>query len=538
MSRLSVRVRATLAATAIVAVALGVAAVVLVGVLKGSLVDSASAEAARRAHGTAVMITASPGITASRLAEPLDPDVQVIEEADLSEAEWRAVLAQPALPTLPAQSALPITSGPNISGRDISGPGTARSDTTQPAAPRTGTARSGTIGPATPTPTADRVRPGRETTACSTTGQATTARPTTSQATTGQARPYGETATPEDAAWNVTGRVDAVRAERWAPAGSFTVATMPVSTVEGVVLVQARASLEPTSAALQTLQGLLIPGIPGLLLLVAALTWLAVGRALAPVSAIRTEMADITASDLHRRVPVPRSRDEIARLAETMNRTLDRLELAVDRHKRFVADAAHELRSPLAILRTRLELAPPGPLAAEALTDVERIQALTSDLLLLARLDAGEPACHGEVDLGQVAAEEATRSRPRPEIRVGLEVAADVVVRGSAEELRRLVANLVDNAVRHADSTVTVRLARDGGGAVLDVRDDGPGIPAEHREAVFDRFTRLDEARGRDAGGSGLGLAIARDIAVRHGGSLSVVGGGPGARLRARLPSP
>lgn len=464
MSRLSVRVRATLAATAIVAVALGVAAVVLVGVLKGSLVDSASAEAARRAHGTAVMITASPGITAGRVSEPLDPDVQVIEGADLSEAEWQAVLAQPAQAVQPAQS---------ITGR----------------------------------------------------------------AANDQAHPCGETADPADTVW-VTGRVDAVRAERWAPAGSFAVATMPVSTVEGVVLVQARASLEPAGAALQTLQGLLIPGIPGLLLLVAALTWLAVGRALAPVSAIRTEMADITASDLHRRVPVPRSRDEIARLAETMNRTLDRLELAVDRHKRFVADAAHELRSPLAILRTRLELAPPGPLAAEALTDVERIQALTSDLLLLARLDAGEPACHGEVDLGQVAAEEATRSRPRPEIRVELEVAADVVVRGSAEELRRLVANLVDNAVRHADSTVIVRLARDGGGAVLDVCDDGPGIPTEHREAIFDRFTRLDEARGRDAGGSGLGLAIARDIAVRHGGSLSVVGEGPGARLRARLPSP
>ncbi|MER5420727.1 sensor histidine kinase [Streptosporangium roseum] len=467
MSHLSVRVRATLAATAIVAVALGVAAVVLVGVLKGSLVDSASAEATRRAYGTAGMITASPGLITGGVAEPLDPDVQVIEEGDLSEAEWRAVLARP------AQPALPITSG-----QDTSGTGTTRSDTTRGETTRSAAVRPATIGPA------------------------------------------------------------AVRAERWAPAGSFTVATMPVSTVDGVVLVQARASLEPAGAALQTLQKLLIPGIPGLLLLVAALTWLAVGRALAPVSAIRTEMADITANDLHRRVPVPRSRDEIARLAETMNRTLDRLELAVDRHKRFVADAAHELRSPLAILRTRLELAPPGPLAAEALTDVERIQALTSDLLLLARLDAGEPACHGEVDLGQVAAEEATRARPRPEIRVELEVAADVVVRGSAEELRRLVANLVDNAVRHADSTVTVRLARDGGGAVLDVRDDGPGIPAEHREAVFDRFTRLDEARGRDAGGSGLGLAIARDIAVRHGGGLSVVGGGPGARLRARLPAP
>lgn len=311
---------------------------------------------------------------------------------------------------------------------------------------------------------------------------------------------------------------------------------MPVDTTEGALMVQARASLQPAEEALRTLQNLLLPGVPALLVLVAVLTWLAVGRALAPVSAIRAEMADITASDLHRRVPVPRSRDEIARLAETMNRTLDRLEVAVSRHKRFVADAAHELRSPLAILRTRLELAPRDPLAAEALTDVDRIQALTSDLLLLARLDAGESVCHEEVDLGQVTAEEATRSRPRPEVRIMLEVAADTVVSGSAGQLRRLVANLVDNAVRHASTTVTVRLAVEEGEAVLDVRDDGPGIPVEHREAVFDRFTRLDEARDRDAGGAGLGLAIARDIAARHRGSLDVVGEGPGAWLRARLP--
>lgn len=323
---------------------------------------------------------------------------------------------------------------------------------------------------------------------------------------------------------------------QWAPGDSFALATMPVDTADGMMFVQARASLEPTGDALRALWGLLLPGIPALLLLVAVLTWLVVGRALAPVSAIRTEMADITANDLHRRVPVPRSRDEIARLAETMNRTLDRLELAVGRQKRFVADAAHELRSPLAILRTRLELAPPGPLAAEALTDVERIQALTSDLLLLARLDAGEPTCHEEVDLGQVTAEEAARSRPRSEIRVALEVAADTVVLGSAGQLRRLVANLVDNAVRHASSAVTVRLSTDGGESVLDVCDDGPGIPAEHHEAVFDRFTRLDEARDRDAGGSGLGLAIARDIAVRHGGSLRIVGEERGACLQARFP--
>lgn len=316
----------------------------------------------------------------------------------------------------------------------------------------------------------------------------------------------------------------------------FAVASRPVVTAEGAMLVQARASLNPAADALETLRSVLLPGIPALLLLVAALTWLAVGRALAPVSAIRRELADITATDLHRRVPVPQTRDEVRLLAETTNRTLDRLELAVGRHRRFVADAAHELRSPLAVLRTRLEIAPPRPLAAEALADVERIQHLTTDLLLLARLDAGEPPEHVEVDLGQVAAEEATLARPRTDVRVDLRIDAGIVVRGAAEHLRRLVANLVDNAVRHATGVVIVRLRERDGDAVLEVEDDGPGIPADRHEAVFDRFARLDEARARDAGGSGLGLAIARDIAVHHGGSLAVAGGPPGAVLRARLP--
>ncbi|GAA3042066.1 hypothetical protein GCM10010464_02340 [Pseudonocardia yunnanensis] len=324
--------------------------------------------------------------------------------------------------------------------------------------------------------------------------------------------------------------------KQWTPSATYTVVSKPVDTAGGKVLVQARASLQPVATALATLWSVLLPGIPALLLLVAGLTWLAVGRALAPVSAIRQELADITASDLHRRVPVPPAGDEIARLAATTNRTLDRLEHAVVRHRRFVADAAHELRSPLAVLRARLEIAPPQALTTEALTDVDRIQRLTTDLLLLARLDADEPTEHEEVDFGQVAAEEASRARSRTEVGVSLDISSEIVVDGSGEQLRRVVANLVDNAVRHARTSVVVRLVRCGGDAVLEVDDDGPGIPPEHREAVFDRFTRLDEARARDAGGSGLGLAIARDIAVRHGGTVVVVDGTAGASLRASIP--
>ncbi|MEU8382990.1 ATP-binding protein [Streptosporangium sp. NPDC048865] len=495
MSRLSVRLRATLAATAIVAVALGVAASVLVGVLSGSLTRSASDEAARRAGATA-------DVLAGAAADVL-PGGTLLLGGPVTDAVPAAVPASPTWTVhAPAADVVTVTE------------------------PRAGTA--GHPEPALLDPDVKIFTHSVPPAPIRSSGAA----PGVSASSGGRGTP------PVVATQGVASGAGLRPAEvaRWAPAKSFALATKPVYTANGTLLVQARASLEPTMDALTTLRGLLLPGIPALLLLVAVLTWLAVGRALAPVSAIRAEMADITASDLHRRVPVPRSRDEIARLAETMNRTLDRLELAVSRHKRFVADAAHELRSPLAILRTRLELARPGPLAAEALTDVERIQALTSDLLLLARLDAGEPACHEEVDLGQVTAEEAARSRPRPEVRVTLEVAADTVVLGSAGQLRRLVANLVDNAVRHAGSAVTVRLAVDGGEAVLDVRDDGPGIPAEHHEAVFDRFTRLDEARDRDAGGAGLGLAIARDIAVRHGGSLRVAGKDREGWLQARFP--
>ncbi|MGP4094364.1 sensor histidine kinase [Nonomuraea sp. KM90] len=317
----------------------------------------------------------------------------------------------------------------------------------------------------------------------------------------------------------------------WAQPGEYAVAGVKVATAAGPAMVWGRASLEGAEQALHTLYGMLLPGVPTLLAVVAGMTWFSVGRALNPVAAIRAKVADITARDLNQRVPVPRSKDEIAALATTVNGTLDRLETAVERHKRFVADAAHELRSPIATLRARLELAEPSELTKEALADVERLQSLAADLLLLAKLDAGEPLRAKELDLGQVAAEASLRARRRPEVRVELEVEPDVVMKGSSAHLDRLVTNLADNAVRHAASTVRVRVAAEADRAVLEVRDDGPGIPPEQREAVFDRFTRLDEARARDAGGAGLGLPIARDIALLHEGSLVYDGSGFVARF-------
>ncbi|WP_205315287.1 sensor histidine kinase [Nonomuraea lactucae] len=324
----------------------------------------------------------------------------------------------------------------------------------------------------------------------------------------------------------------------WAEPGEYAVAAVDVTTRSGPATLWSRVSLAGAEQALRALNGALLPGLPALLLVVAGMTWFSVGRALKPVAAIRAKVADITARDLHQRVPVPRSRDEIAELATTVNGTLDRLETAVGTHKRFVADAAHELRSPIATLRARLELAQPSELTREALADIERLQALAGDLLLLARLDAGEPPRTDDLDLGQVAAEESLRIRRRPELRVELDIEPDVVIQGSHGHLARLVTNLVDNAVRHAATTVKVRVRLNGDQAVLNVLDDGPGIPPDKREAVFDRFTRLDEARARDAGGAGLGLPIARDIAALHAGTLSAVDGGFLARFPAHRPAP
>ncbi|MEV0234796.1 ATP-binding protein [Nonomuraea sp. NPDC050786] len=322
----------------------------------------------------------------------------------------------------------------------------------------------------------------------------------------------------------------------WAEPRKYAVAGLKVSTAAGPATVWSRVSLDGAEEALRTLYGALLPGVPAVLLVVAGMTWISVGRALGPVAAIRAKVADITARDLHQRVPVPGSKDEIAALATTVNGTLDRLETAVETHKRFVADAAHELRSPIATLRARLELAEPSELTREALADVERLQSLAADLLILAKLDAGEPLRTAELDLGQVAAEESLRAGRRPDVRVELDIEPDVVMNGSRAHLDRLVTNLADNAVRHAASTVRVRVRAEDGQAVLEVQDDGPGIPPEQREAVFARFTRLDEARARDAGGAGLGLPIARDIALLHEGTLEYADSGFVAKFPLKTP--
>ncbi|MCQ8773573.1 sensor histidine kinase [Streptomyces telluris] len=297
--------------------------------------------------------------------------------------------------------------------------------------------------------------------------------------------------------------------------------------------------------ATASLQTPLMTGVPLAALLVATLAWTAARRSLRPVEAIRQEVAEITDTSLDRRVPVPDARDPVRLLAQTTNTTLDRLETAVERQHRFVADASHELRSPVAALRYELETAlahpdtiDPRQTLHDALTATRRIHTLTEDLLLLARPD--HPAAHSLIDLAGLAAELVYEYRHRGHP-VSLRSSPDQApVRGDGAQLHRLLRNLLDNAVRHAHTAVVLDITTDGQTHTVSVHNDGTPLTPDECEHVFERFTRLDEARARDTGGSGLGLAIARDIAERHHGTLTAHSDHPrpGTTFTLTLPGP
>lgn len=316
----------------------------------------------------------------------------------------------------------------------------------------------------------------------------------------------------------------------------YRFAAVPVEAGDrGRLTVYAGGSLDAEQSAVNTALTVMLIGFPLLLGVVAGVTWLVTRRALRPVEGIRGEMAAITASeDLARRVPVPGTHDEVARLALTTNETLAALQTSVERQRRFVADASHELRSPIASLRTQLEVGVAHPELLDldgAVEDTVRLQGLAADLLLLARLDAGERPGDARFDLGALAREQA---EGRADVTVE---ARSAQVAGSRGQVGRVLTNLLDNAARHARSAVTLTVRREEEWVVAAVADDGDGVAEADRERIFERFVRLDEARSRDDGGAGLGLAIARDVAVRHGGTLTV-GRAPagGALFELRLP--
>lgn len=318
----------------------------------------------------------------------------------------------------------------------------------------------------------------------------------------------------------------------------------PVQGQRMVVLVLMNQTAQ--QAAVRTAATILFLALIPLLVLAGGLTWWLVGRALAPVERIRRGVEDITAQRLEQRVEVPKSDDEIARLARTMNAMLGRLESSQTAQRRLVADASHELRSPLAGLRAGLQLSGPEvdaetwrelyPLME---TEGRRLERLVDDLMTLSKADerGSVPIRSEDVDLDDIAGSEAARLAATTPLQVSHAI-APVRVTGDPLQLGRAVRNLMDNAAHAARTRVAVTVRQDGGEALVRIEDDGPGIPEADRIRVFERFVRLDAERSRASGGSGLGLAIVLEIVQAHRGSVRVTDSQlGGACFEVRLPA-
>ncbi|MEU7872567.1 HAMP domain-containing sensor histidine kinase [Dactylosporangium sp. NPDC049140] len=325
----------------------------------------------------------------------------------------------------------------------------------------------------------------------------------------------------------------------------FQIVATGADTTDGRRTVLVAQSLDEVNDGTEATIGALAVGLPLLTTVVGIATFLFVGRSLRPVEAMRRQADTITAQNLHTRLPVPAVIDEVAALATTMNTMLDRIEDATSAQRRFVADASHELRSPLATIHAGLDILERIDLPPHAATHVQRMHrestrmaTLIADLLLLARADeSGLRLRRNDVDLDDLVYTERDRiAAQHPHVRVELHV-APTRVQGDPQQLQRVLRNLLDNAARHASTQVRIDLSDGDGHADVTITDDGPGIPHADRERVFDRFVRLDDARSRSGGGTGLGLAIAREIVATHGGTLTIDDApSGGAALHVRLP--
>lgn len=321
--------------------------------------------------------------------------------------------------------------------------------------------------------------------------------------------------------------------------------TRPATVADATTELRLALPIGDALDATRTVVNLLLVAVPVLVLLIAALTWLIVGRALRPVETIRREVEAIGPNELHRRVADPGVDDEVGRLAGTMNGMLARLEASALAQRRFISDASHELKSPLASIRQHAELAHSYPdrietaeLVEVVLAESERLQDIVESLLLLTRFDEGATIAHpAPVDLDDLALADARRLRDRGVV-VDTAGVGPGRVDGDERMLTRAVRNLTDNAARHAASRIAVAVSTRDDQVVLTVDDDGDGIPAADRDRVLERFVRLDGGRARDAGGSGLGLAIVAEVVRAHGGRL-LVEESPlgGARFTARFPA-
>ncbi|GAA3572512.1 HAMP domain-containing sensor histidine kinase [Microlunatus spumicola] len=353
----------------------------------------------------------------------------------------------------------------------------------------------------------------------------------------------------------VAGEAVLVDGARFGSSGPLRVRAVAAGPADAPVSVIVAVQVGDVLAARTALRTGLLVVFPVVLLVMAVVAWVVMGRTLRPVEQLRAGAERIGAGpgdrggarpDPDARLPVPPAADEIRALALTLNGMLDRLSAARERQRAFVADAAHELRSPLASMRVQLEVAERlgegGELPAELAPELARLSALVEDLLLLARSGADSPVpAHPEpVVVGPLLVDVATDVPGREGVRVeAVRPDRDLTVSADPAELRRVLVNLTTNAIRHARSQVRLDVAAGPDGrVVLRVTDDGPGIPVADRERVFERFARLDDARSRDAGGTGLGLPIVAELVARAGGTITLTDAPEGGlRAEVRLPA-
>lgn len=323
---------------------------------------------------------------------------------------------------------------------------------------------------------------------------------------------------------------------------SFRVLSRRIPVESGELVIHVGISAEDVADSTRALIVATAVLVPVVIVLLAGVVWWMVGRTLQPVERIRQEVATMS-GDKGRRVSQPATDDEIGLLARTMNEMLDRIDTAIERQRRFVADASHELRTPLTRIRTEIEVAAaetptPDPVFDSVLQETISLQRLVDDLLLLARADAGVvQAGTNPVDLDDLALAAAVHLRQRRQVEVDTAGIAASQASGDASQLRRVVANLVENAERHARRRVWLRTFEDDGMAYLVVGNDGPPIEPGQFAVLFERFGRIDEARSSEHGGAGLGLAIVEEIVARHHGSVTVESSDAATEFIVALPS-
>jgi len=338
-----------------------------------------------------------------------------------------------------------------------------------------------------------------------------------------------------------------------ATVNDLRVAVVPLSADQTLGFAAVAEPLSVIEDGLQQLRRDLLAGVPLVLLLASAGGYFLARKSLAPIASMNSQTQRISAENLSARLDVSNTRDELSRLATTINDLLARLESSFKQQQRFIADASHELRTPLAVLRGETEVALGKTRTIEEYQqslsliqdEAERLSRIVEDLFMLARqpIDTRAVLNHERVSLND-AVRDCARAAQVLAIRKGVRLKVEndspsIALQGDEELIRRMILNLLDNAVKYtpAGGEISLALARENGHAEIVVRDTGIGIPETDQPRVFDRFFRVDKARARAMGGAGLGLSIAQWIVEVHGGEISVASApGHGSTFTVVLP--